>query len=401
MQRPHAVIIKLDSITGLQTSRILAQYGIPVIGIADNPEHFCCATNSCKKVLTANTSNGELIDTLIKLGKELGGKSALFPCSDDSVLALSLYGELLREWYGFVIADHEVIDMLMDKVKLYKYLIQGGFPIPPTYFISENSDIKEIANKLTYPCIVKPPRSVKSWAVHFENKVLKIRSPEELYAIHENGLRATNIYIVQEWITGKESDIYQYYYYFDKNHKPIINYTSRKLRQWPIELGEASLVGNCPDDPVPRESIDIYSGIHYKGITSLEIKMDERNGRHYIIEPDVGRPNTSIGQVEASGVPILYTMYCDALDMPLPPYIAPKHTVVKWISLGRDLLASRGYYIRGELTFKEWFNSIRGVNTFAVISIRDPIPSIIDAYDLFKILLRFAGHKLSRVFKRT
>lgn len=232
-------------------------------------------------------------------------------------------------------------------------------------------------------------------------KVLKIRSLEELHALCDNCLKATDIFIIQEWIDGKDSNIYQYYYYFDKNHKPVINYTSRKLRQWPIVLGEASLVENCLNEPVPRESIDIFSGIQYKGIISLEIKMDEKSARHYIIEPDVGRPNTSIGQVEASGVPILYTMYCDALDMPLPHYTAPKHTGVKWISFGRDLLASRAYYNRGELTFKEWLNSIRGVNTFAVLSIRDPVPFIIDAYDIFKIILRFVGRKLSRVFKRT
>ncbi len=400
MQKPNAVIIKLDSITGLQTSRILAKYGIPVIGIADDPGNYCCRTNSCKKVLTANTSNYELIDTLIKLGKKSGGKSALFLCSDDSVLAVSRYREALKDWYGFVFPDNEIINLLMDKVQLYKYLERSGFSIPTTYFVSNKSDLKEIANKVTYPCVVKPPRPTKTWFNYFESKALKIRSPEELHAICDNGLKAADIFIIQEWIDGKDSNIYQYYYYFDKSHKPVINHTSRKLRQWPIELGEATLVESCLNEPVPRESIDIYSGIRYKGIISLEIKIDEKSGKHFIIEPDVGRPNTSIGQVEASGVPILYTMYCDALDMPLPSVTVPKRTDVKWISFGRDLLTSRGYYIRGELTFREWLNSIRGVNTFAVISIRDPIPSILEVYDLFKIILRFTGRKLKNVLKK-
>jgi predicted ATP-grasp superfamily ATP-dependent carboligase len=331
VQKPNAVIIKLDSITGLQTSRTLAKYGIPVIGIADDPDNFCCRTNSCKKVLTANTSNEELINTLIKLGKKSGGRSALFPCSDDSVLAVSRYREALKDWYGFVIADHEVIDMLMDKVKLYQHLERSGFSIPTTYFISNKSDPKEIAKKVTYPCIVKPPRPTKTWFNYFEYKALKIKSPEELYAVYDNCLRASDVFIIQEWIDGKDSNIYQYYYYFDKSHKPVINHTSRKLRQWPIELGEATLVESCLNEPVPRESIDIYSGIRYKGVISLEIKIDEKSGKHFIIEPDVGRPNTSIGQVEASGVQILYTMYCDALDIPLPLYTAPKHAGVKRI----------------------------------------------------------------------
>jgi predicted ATP-grasp superfamily ATP-dependent carboligase len=399
MQKPHAVVIKLDSVTGLQTSRILARYGIPVIGIADDPRHFCCRTNSCEQVLTANTSNEELIDSLIRLGKRLGGKSALFPCSDDSVLAVSAHRELLKDWYGFVIADHETIELLMDKVKLYQYLELCGFSIPPTYYISNKSDIKEIANRLTYPCIVKPPRSVKKWADYFKNKTLKIQNPEELQAVYGDGIKATDVFIVQEWVNGTDANIYQYYYYFDKTHKPIINYTSRKLRQWPIEMGEASLVENCLDDPVPREAIDIYGGIRYRGIISLEIKIDGKSGKHYIIEPDVGRPNTSIGQVESSGVPILYTMYCHALDMPLPSDFAPRRADAKWISFGRDLLASRAYYIKGELTFKGWLDSVRGVNTFAVLSIRDPLPSIMDAYTLLKVITRFAGRKLMSAFK--
>lgn len=400
MQKPHAVILKLDSITGLQTSRILTRYGIPVIGIADDPRNFCCRTNSCERVLAADKSNEGLIDTLIKLGKELGRKSALFPCSDDSVLAVSMHRELLKDRYGFVIADHEVVELLMNKVKLYRYLARSGFPIPPTYFISNKSDIEETANKVKYPCIVKPPRLTKAWLDCFETKVLKIRSAEELYAVYDSAVKADHTLIVQEWIDGTDSNIYQYYYYFDKNHKPVINHTSRKLRQWPIELGEASLVESCLDDPVPRESIDIYSGIKYRGIISLEIKMDEKGARHYIIEPDVGRPNTSIGQVEASGVPILYTMYCDALDMPLPSGAGPKHTGAKWVSLGRDLLASRAYYAKGKLTFKEWLNSIRGVNTFAVLSIRDPIPSIADAFKLFEMALRFVRRKPGGALKK-
>lgn len=400
MHKSSAIVIKLDCVTGLQTSRILAKYGISVIGIADDPNNFCCRTNSCKQVLTANTSNDELIITLIRLGKKLGGKSALFPCSDDSVLAVSIHREELKDWYEFVFPDHQTIDLLMDKVKLYQYLERTGFSIPPTFYASNKSDIREIANKVMYPCIVKPPRLVQTWFKYFENKVLKVRDPEELYAICDNCLRATDTLIIQEWIDGKESNIYQYYYYFDKNYKPIINYTSRKLRQWSIETGEASLAEECLVDPVPRESIDIYSGIQYKGIISLEIKIDEKSGRHFIIEPDVGRPNTSIGLVEASGVPILYTMYCDALGLPLPAYAAQKYTGIKWISLRRDLQASIEYYSRGELFFKDWLKSIKGVRTFAVFSMRDPLPCILDAWDLVRTILNFVRRRISDVFKK-
>jgi predicted ATP-grasp superfamily ATP-dependent carboligase len=400
VQRPNAVIIKLDSLTGLQSSRILAGYGIPVIGVADDANNFCCRTNSCKQVLTADTSNEELIDALISLGKRLGSKSVILPCSDDSVLAISAHRDELTDWYEFVIPEHETIDLLMDKVKFYKYLELNGFPIPQTYYVTDKSELKEIANHINYPCVVKPPRPAQSWFKYFKGKALKIRNRQELDAVSDNCLRAADTFIIQEWIDGRDSNIYQYYYYFDKYREPVINYTSRKLRQWHIETGEACLAERCLVEPVPRKSIDIYSRIQYKGITSLEIKIDENNGKHFIIEPDIGRPNTSIGLVEASGVPILYTMYCDALSLPMPSDSANKSGSIKWISLQRDIMAAAEYYVRGELSFKEWLKSIKGVKTFAIFSIRDPLPFIFDFCELLKRTIESAGRGITDFFKR-
>lgn len=398
--KPAAIVVKIDSVTGLQTARILAKYGIPVIGIADDPGHFCCTTNACEQILTTDTCNEELIDTLKALGKKQSGKSVIFPCSDDSVLILSKHRDKLKEWHELVISDYDIVDLLMDKVKLYQYLEHNGFAIPAAFFASNKSEIREIAGKVSYPCIIKPPRPEKRWFEYFEYKVLRIRGPEELYVISDNCIGAADTFIIQEWIDGTDSDIYQYYYYFDKNYKPIINYTSRKLRQYPIEMGEASLAEYCLSDPVPRELIKFHENLHCRGIISLEIKIDKRSGRYFIIEPDVGRPNTSIGLLEASGVPILYTMYRDALGMPLPEYKVPTHAGIKWISLHRDTAASWLYLKKGKLSLKQWIASVKGVNTFAVLSIRDPLPFLLDSYKLFILALKLMKRNTEKTFKR-
>ncbi|MDQ4077225.1 MAG: hypothetical protein M3220_13375 [Chloroflexota bacterium] len=38
-RQPCAIVIGLDSITGLQAARILADRQVPVIGIAKDPDH--------------------------------------------------------------------------------------------------------------------------------------------------------------------------------------------------------------------------------------------------------------------------------------------------------------------------------------------------------------------------
>jgi len=46
IDKPAAVVIGLDSITGLQTARVLAGHGIPVLGVVRNPHHPGCRTNA-------------------------------------------------------------------------------------------------------------------------------------------------------------------------------------------------------------------------------------------------------------------------------------------------------------------------------------------------------------------
>jgi len=122
------------------------------------------------------------------------------------------------------------------------------------------------------------------------------------------------------------------------------------------------------------------------------MKMDDISGRYFIIEPNIGRPVIRIGFVEAAGVEILYTMYCDALGMTIPANIKQQYTDAKWISIHRDIKSSWTYYKNGQLSIKDWLKSIYGVNSFAVLSLRDPMPFIIDMFDLleyqFKRLLR-------------
>jgi D-aspartate ligase len=86
---PYAIVIGLDCITGLQTARILARRGVPVIAIAKDRTHYCCRTNVCQKILVADTSSDEFISMLESLGPGLRQKAVLFPCTDMSVLLIS------------------------------------------------------------------------------------------------------------------------------------------------------------------------------------------------------------------------------------------------------------------------------------------------------------------------
>ncbi len=376
MIRPPAVVIKLDSITGLDTARVLSRYKVPVVGIADDPGHYCCKTNSCEEILFADTSDAKLLDTLLSLARKLRGKPVLFLCSDESVRIVSDNRERLGEFYNFVIPDADVLDLYMNKQNFYRYAFDNGLPIPATFFPSNKSDLDEILNKAKFPYIVKPVVRTPNWFRYFKNKVIKVKSPQELSDVFETCSGAGENVIVQEWINGSDSDLYSCIFYHDKDYNQSVTFTSRKLRQWFIDDGDACLAEECRNDLVLNTTAEVLGRIKFRGIGSIEFKLDNSSGRYFIIEPNIGRPVTRIGLVEAAGVPILYTMYCDASGLPLPSYDGQRYAGVKWISLHQDILSAWAYYRMGRLSLGGWLKSLYGVKSFAVLSMRDPLPFI-------------------------
>jgi len=115
-RKPYAVVIDLDEINGLQTSRILAQHGVPVIGIAKDPEHYACHTNSCERIIFTDTKNEALIEALEKLGPNLDQRAVLFPCEDISVLLISQHRKRLEKWYHIALPEADMIKMMVNKM---------------------------------------------------------------------------------------------------------------------------------------------------------------------------------------------------------------------------------------------------------------------------------------------
>ena len=387
---PYAFVIGLDCITGLQTARILAQHHIPIIALAKDPDHFCCQTRVCEKILRANTASEEFIEVLENLGPTLSQKAVLFPCTDMSVLTISRHRQRLAAWYHIVLPEPEVVEMLMDKVSFYTYAQEKGLPIPKTFLLKNRNDAEIAANELTFPCIMKPPMKTPTWEKHTRAKVYKVTNREEFLALYEQCSSWADLLMIQEWIEGNDATLYSCNCYFNACSEPMVTFIARKLRQWPPQTGTSCLGEECRNDFVLEESIRLFRSVNYHGLGYVEMKRDERTGKHYIIEPNIGRPTGRSAIAEAGGVELLYTKYCDVLDLPLPANREQKYKGVKWIYLQHDIPSAFHYWKRGELTLQEWWQSVRGAKRDAVFSWTDPAPFW---HSLWKVARQLVNHK--------
>lgn len=395
MNRSPAIVIKLDSLTGLDIARILRSYKVPVIGIADDPAHFSCKTNACMEIHYTNTSDGNLLRTLMSLAPKWKSRCVLVPCSDESVRVISDNRAELGEFYNFVIPDGVLLDLYMNKVNFYKYAQQNGFPIPATFYPVNKSDLKEISDRNLFPYIIKPVKRTENWLRRFNKKVVEVTDSEHLSRVFDMCSAAGEDVIVQEWIDGRDSDLYSCIFYYDKDCNRAVTFTSRKLRQWHIENGDACLAEECRNDEVLNITMDLLSRVRFKGIGSVEFKLDSATGGYFIIEPNIGRPVSRISLVEAAGVPIIYTMYCDASGLPLPSNRGQRYAGVKWIALYLDLRSAWAYFSEGKLTLRDWLKSLSGLKSCADFSMRDPLPFMAILYIGFFVLLKKIWYALA------
>ncbi len=386
-----AVIIDLHSMCALQTARILARHGIPVFATARDGSHPHCRTNTCRKVVVADSRTDSLIIALEKLGRELDTKAVAYPCSDEAVLAVSRNRQHLARWYHIALPEPELVEMLSDKATFYQYASAHGLPIPTTFFARSRSDLQAAASQLTYPCVLKPATKGANWGVNARAKAYKIDSVGELYSAYDRCAAWAATLIAQQWIEGGDASLYSCNCYFNTQSEPLVSFVARKLRQWPPYIGCSCLGEECRNDVVLKQTLELFRNLKWRGLAYLEMKQDQRTGKHYIVEPNVGRPTGRSAIAEAGGVELLYTMYCDLLGLPLPAARVQRYQRTKWIYLRNDLRSALWHWRRGELSIADILRSWRGVKIDAVFSLADARPFFSEVLNAVSHLFRFSG----------
>jgi len=375
-----AVVIGLDTLPGLQTARILARQGIPVIAIASDPNHHCCRTNVCAEIHFADARSEDFLDVLRAIAGDANCKPVLYPCLDPAVLVIAAHRSELQEKFHIALVNSETVELLTNKVNFYRYAIEHGLPIPQTRFLRERADAVIAASELEFPVVLKPSVRLTDWDSNTVYKAFKIETAVDLLQMYDRCCSWTDVLIVQDWIEGGDDSLYSCNCYFDANNVPLATFVARKIRQWPPGIGFSSLGVEVRNDFVRDVTLRLFQGVNYYGLGYVEFKQDIRSGNIFIIEPNIGRPTGRSAIAEAGGVEMLYIMYCDLLGLPLPEQREQQYTGAKWIDLRHDFQSALYYWRRGELSLSDWRRSWQGKKAYAYFAANDMAPFLHDLW---------------------
>ena len=371
---PNAVVTELG-IAGLSIVRSLGKKGIPVIGIDSKLTNYGALSKYCKPVFCRNVNDYSLVETLLNLGKNLDHKAVLFPASDLSALIISEHRDELEEFYLFVLPPREVIETLMNKRMFHQFAVKYGLPVPNTIFSYNAEQLKQAASNISYPCVIKPQIRDDYWFQHvpLEYKVIFIPSENEYLRVFSRYDIADRPLIIEEWIHGKDDDVYFCLTYIDRDYNPLAIFTGKTVRLYPTLTGYYTLAESHWDSFVAEESLKLLRLSGCKGLCSVEFKFCHKHKTFKITEPTVARVDMQESMATACGIDIPYIAYLDATGVKQVPSSDFK-TGVKWICETVEIYSVRRYL--KEKGVKQLLSTYSGKRAYALMNVDDPLPFI-------------------------
>jgi predicted ATP-grasp superfamily ATP-dependent carboligase len=373
--QPVAVVLGLGQ-NGMATCRALGRTGIPVIGVDTDLEQPGARTRYGVKVRCADFLRGGpgLVDCLEAVGRGLERKGVLLPSGDLNLAIVSEHRERLAPHFHIALPPKDVVRMFLDKKVFYQFAMTHGFPIAPTFFPSDASDLERVAGQVAYPCLIKPFQPNAVWRRTFDTRLFIADSPDTLRSLYGHLVQVHQDLIVQEYMPGPDSELYWGVTYLDATGQPLAVWTGRKLRQYPRRFGTATLAESRWEPWVAREATAVLGAMGHRGYGVVEFKRDRRDGRFKITEATGGRTWFPHSLVTRSGINLPLIWYRDALGLD-PEVPAAYEEGIRWIHEERDLKTVLLYFLpEGELSLRSWLGSYRGKRAYAYAAWDDPAP---------------------------
>lgn len=373
-QAPGAIVLGGDY-QGLGIVRSLGRRGVKVVVLDDERSISRHSRYVCESYRYRSLRSDE--DTVLALDSLAERRAVdgwiVYPTREESVAALSRHRAQLIERFRIPTPEWSVSQWAWDKRKTYERAAEVGIPIPRTWCIQSVDDLTTI--DAAPPYVIKP--AIKE---HFfyatKRKAWRADSRHELI---ERFRAATSVIdagevLVQELIPGGGQTQLAYCALF-KDGVPLARMLAKRLRQHPVDFGRASTyVRTIECDEIEEMSARFLRSIGYYGLVELEYKYDGRDRLTKLLDVNLRTWGYhSLGQ--SAGIDFPYLLYADQIGLPVPSGVQARPGV-SWIRLATDLPTAAIELARGQLDWRAYLRSLRGLDTESVFSADDLGPGL-------------------------
>jgi len=375
---PPAILLG-GAVTTLSVARSLGSAGVEVVILSDDVTD-CLGRHSryCRRYVHFGPEAGvDVKDRWMDWIAGFDEPAVVLPCCDEGVELVARHRRTLIDAGHLPIeAADDVLLTMLDKTKTYRLAAAIGVVAPRMVTAHRPDDTSAALDEgLTFPCAVKPTRSdaaVRKLPGYKSSKGTVVHDDAELAAAVGILFSVDVGALITEIIPGGDDRFCSYYTYLDEEGEPLLHFTKRKPRQFPIAFGTGTYHVTKWQPDVAELGLRFFQGVGLRGLGNVEFKRDERDGQLKLIECNP-RFTMANGLARLAGIDFALLAYNRLVGRGLPPLESFRDDVSLWFPR-EDLRALRAYRASGELSTTEWLRTVAHVQHFPTFAWSDPKP---------------------------
>ncbi|MDT0353275.1 carboxylate--amine ligase [Pseudonocardia charpentierae] len=321
--------------------------------------------------------------------------SLLIPASDAALGTVARHKTSLED-AGLIVASDgaEVTETLLNKATTLALARSAGVPSPATFPVSDEDDVRRFCATAEFPAVLKPELS------HIYKQLVGVKwtrvdSTKEALRAYTVARSHSLEVVLQELIPGDEQcgAVYNSYFW---DGEPLVEFTSRKIRNSPPETGSPSVVVSEWMPEVAEQGRRLLGTARFSGYSCTEFKRDPRDGQYKVMEVNA-RHNLSSLLATRCGVNFPWLQYQHLVDGVVPVQRDYEQGIY-WVDITRDLQHLRHYLRRPGYSLGELLQPYRRPHVCAVLDRDDLGPAVTRGVDTVRVA---AGRLRSRFSRPT
>lgn len=305
---------------------------------------------------------------MLDLASQIGTKPILLAIADSSALFIDENADELAKAYTLPRPRPGAMTTLTNKWDMAAAARAYGIPAPQAAFPKSRADVMRYLETAKFPIVMKGvdqllPQAKWKKIVHDVADLL-----EKFDIASANG--PANL-MLQEYIPGGDDTVWMCNAYFGKDSACRAIFSGRKLRQTPPHAGIATLAVCEHNQAVEDATRRFMRSIGFEGLCGIGYRYDARDGQYKVL--DVNPRISGVFRLfkATNGLDVVRVAYLDLTDQPIPATTLDAGR--KWM-LEEDWFTAIAYAQAGELTFRDWMRSMRGIDELHWFALDDIAP---------------------------
>ncbi|WP_231956080.1 carboxylate--amine ligase [Aneurinibacillus soli] len=225
--------------------------------------------------------------------------------SDDIVMQIVIeHREKIEALTTCLLPPNKSYEQAADKYTTTLLAMKAGIPCPQTLCPKDMEEVKCLAEKLSYPVVIKPRKSSGSRGI----RIVKHR--EELVSLYQQIAMQYTRPMIQEFIPlGERYDVCLLY---NRNGELRGSFVQKEVRHFPVDIGPSTVQKSVWMPELVEQAKTLMQNLPWCGVVEIEFMQDPRDGIPKLMEINPRYWN-SLEMAIQSGVDFPYMMYQAAI----------------------------------------------------------------------------------------